>query len=516
MKRYTPISGLILVIAGGISYAIKGAMEIYIAGLLWVGLILLLLSFYINFSDIRTFLSKRSTRYGANTAIMVTVFLGVVTLVTLMSIRYKMRWDLTETKRYTLSDQTQKLIKSLKKDVEVIAFYRSEERTKQAMEDLLQEYSHLSPRFTYQFIDPDRRPGMAQKYGITSYRTTIIKSGNRQEIIGFENEEKMTNAILKVTRDEVKNIYLLKGHGENSITDFQNTGYKAVKEAIEKENYSVKELLLLGAEEVPKDASLLIVSGPKKDILPEELTKVEAYIGRSGKVLFMLDPGSAPTLVAFLKKYGFSIGDDMIIDKLSQVFGANYLTPVVAEYDKEHPVTRDFDIATFFPVARSVEVERNPQKGIYALARTGPASWGETDLKALEDGRAEYQEGKDRKGPVTIVAVAAVETEEGQEASSRQEGKDKQKDFARIVVAGDSDFVNNTHINLAGNKDLFLNIINWLAEEADLISIRKKEADATPVILTQTQGRLIFWLPVIILPSLVIVTGIGVMLRRRS
>lgn len=506
MKRYIPILGFILTIASGMTYLILGTMEVYVAVLLWVGLILLLLSFYINFSEIRGFIAKRSTRYGANTAVMVIVFLGIVAVVALMSIKYKFRWDLTETKRYTLSDQTQKVLKSLKKDVEAIAFYRMDERTKQAMEDLLENYSNHSPRFKYQFIDPDRRPGMAQRYGITSYRTTIIRSGDREELIGFEDEEKITNAILKVTRDEVKTIYILKGHGENSIGDFTNAGYKATKEAIEKENYRLKELLLLGAEEVPKDSSLLIVSGPKKDILEEEIKKIDAYIKRGGKVLFMLDPGSFPGLANFLKGYGFQIGDDIVIDKLSQVFGANYLTPVVAEYDKEHPVTKDFDIATFFPVARSVEVVRDPKKGIYPLAKTGPASWAETDKKALEEGKVEYQEGKDRKGPITIVAVAAVETSQNQ----------PQKEFAKLVVIGDSDFVNNTHINLAGNKDLFLNIVNWLAEEADLISIRKKEASATPVILTQTQGRVIFWVPVIILPSLVLITGIGVIFKRRS
>jgi len=500
-----------LLAGGGFTFLVKGATTTLSATFIWVGLILLLLSLYSNFSSIKDLISKRSTRYGFNTAVMVAVFFVVLGLIAVMSIKYKLRWDLTAAGRYTLSDQTQKLLKSLKKDVTATAFYRSDERTKQQMEDLMEEYSTYSPKFKYQFIDPDKRPGLASKYGVTSYRTTLIQSEGKQEVVGFESEEKLTNAILKVTRGKVKTVYFLKGHGENNITDFQNSGYKAVREAVEKENYQVKELLLLETLTLPEDASVLVISGPKKDLLPEELNRIKDYIDSGGKVLFMIDPFTVPDTVSFLKRYGFNIGDDIIIDKLSQVFGANYLTPVVAQYDKEHPITKDFDLATFFPLARSVAVEKDLSKGIYPLAMTGEQSWAETDKKALEQGKAEYNGDKDKKGPVSIASVVTVEAK----VEEQQKDNANRKRYAKIVVIGDSDFVNNTNINLAGNKDLFLNSVNWLAEEADLITIRKKEISSTPLLLTKAQGRLMFWLPVIIMPSIVLIAGIFILNRRR-
>ena len=525
MKRYIPLLGLLLLAIGGISYAIVGAMQTYMAVLIWIGLLGMLFFFYISFTDIKNILSKRSARYGANTALMIAVFVALIVFTVFMSIKYKTRWDMTAAKRYTFSNQTLKLLASLKKDVEAVAFYRSDERTRQAMHDLLSEYKNNSSRFKYRFIDPDKNPGLAAKYNVTSYRTTLIRSGDKEEVVGFESEEKLTNAILKISRDEIKTVYFMKGHGENSILDMQNSGYKAVKEAIEKEQYQVKEIVLLSAGEVPGDAAVVIISGPKKEFLPDELKKITAYINRGGKVLFMFDPGTVPGMVSYLKDYGFNVGDNIIIDKLSQVFGANYLTPVVTEYDKEHPVTKDFGVATFFPLARSVEVENDPAKGRYQMVKTGDASWAETDKKALEDGRVEYNEGKDKRGPVSIGAVASVEIKEPDshaehaDHAAMEQQKDKEeagrKNYAKIVVFGDSDFVNNTNINLAGNRDFFLNTVNWLAEEADMISIRKKEADATPVILTASQGRLIFWLPVIIMPSLILVSGIGILTRRR-
>lgn len=517
MKRFIPILGLLLLAIGGISYAIAGAMQTYMAVLIWVGLLCMLLSFYISFSDIKNTLSKRSTKYGANTALMILVFSVVLLLTVFMSAKYKTRWDMTSTKRYTLSGQTLKLLGSLKKDIEVIAFYRSDERTRQAMQDLLSEYKHNSFRFKYSFVDPDKDPLIAAKYNVTSYRTTLIKSGNKEEVVGFESEEKLTNAILKVSRDEVKTVYFLKGHGENNILDAQNIGYKAVKEAIEKENYLVKEIILLSADEMPTDASLLIVSGPKKELLPDEVKKLTAYINRGGNVLFMLDPGTVPGIVSYLKEYGFKIGDDIIIDTFSQVYGASYLTPVVTEYDKDHPITKEFNVMTVFPTTRSVEVENDPAKGRYELAKTGERSWAETDKKAFKEGKVKYDEGKDKKGPVSVASVTAVEIGGSGHSGHNDHNKDTEgtKKYAKIVVFGNSNFANNQFINIEGNKDLFLNTINWLAEESDMISIRKKEIGNTPVILTATQGRLIFWLPVIILPSLVLVSGVGMLTRRR-
>ena len=177
--------------------------------------------------------------------------------------------------------------------------------------------------------------------------------------------------------------------------------------------------MLLNIEDIPQDASLIIISGPSKDIVTSEIQKLESYIKKGGKLLVMLDLGRVHNLVPFLAEYGFEIGDDIIIDKLSQVFGANYLTPVVTEYEDKHPLTRDFNVATFFPIARSVDIAKDPSKGAYPFARTGTNSWAETDKKALEAGKAEYQEGKDTKGPVTIGAVTAVETQIKDEAGKK-------------------------------------------------------------------------------------------------
>ncbi len=500
-----------LMVTGGIIYAITGEMGVLPISLMWIGLLALLLFFYVYFPEIREFIAKRSTKYAVNTAIMTSVFLVIIVLTGIMSVKFKVRVDLTDNSRYTLSSQTVKILKSLKNDVEVIAFYRSDERTRQAMLDLLKEYSYYSTKFNFRFVDPDKNPEQTVKYGVTSYRTTLLKYGDKQEIIGTESESRLTTALIKLLSDKVKTIYFLKGHGEKSIEDKKASGYSLAREAMQKENHQVRELLLMSRERVPEDASVVVVAGPENDLLPNELEKVTAYLQHGGKVLFMLDPGAASGLSGYLGEFGFEIGNDIIIDKQSQIYGANYLTPVVEEYSDKHILTHDFSVATFLPAARSVKIAEDPNKGRYNLAKTSVNSW--TVTGELTDENLKYDPDRHRRGPIEIMAVTAVEVEVGGE-STEKAGESLRK-WGKLMVVGDSDFAGNTHLKLAGNKDLFLNTINWLAEEKILIAIRKKEIGLTPLMMTATQGNLAFWLSVVIIPSLVMVLGIGVTVSKR-
>lgn len=507
--------GAVLVVAGGIAWSITGAMGAVPLALIWAGLLGVLLFFYVNFSAIRGFIASRSTRHGVNMAFMIVVFVAIMGIVAAMSVRYKARFDLTGTGRYSLSPQTVKILKSLDRDVEAIAFYRSDERTRQAMYDLLTEYSYHSPRFRFWFVDPDKKPMEAAKYEVTSYRTTLIRSAGNQEVVGMETEGKVTTALIRVLTDEVKTVYFLTGHGEKTIKDTERPGFSAALAAIEKENYRVQELLLVGEERVPADAAALVIAGPRKDLLPGELEKIATYIEGNGNVLFMLDPGPTPELAGFLKGYGFEIGRDIVVDKGSRMIGANYLFPVVMDYNPKHLISRDFGLVTFFPIARSVRIAEDPAKGAYNLAKTGASSWAMTRGQIDED-NVEFNPEKDERGPINLVSVAV--TANGKvEAQQPPNGAGTNgiRRWGKIAVFGDSDFASNAHFGLMGNKDFFLNTINWLTEETALISVRSKEPGPTPLALTETQGRIAFWLSVIIAPSLAVAVGVGALARRR-
>lgn len=515
---------IFLMVAGGITYAITGEMGNLPLALIWIGLLLLLLFFYIYFPEIREFITKRSTKYAFNTAIMTMVFTVIIGLIAGMSVKYKIRVDLTKDSRYTLSAHTVKILKSLKEEVEAIAFYRSDERTRQTMSDLLNEYAYHSPNFNFRFVDPDRDPIETAKYEVTSYRTTVLKYGDKHEVIGTESENKLTNSLLKLLSKDVKVFYFVTGHGEKRIDSQEENGYSFVKEAIERENHQVRDLLLINSEKVPDDAAVLVVSGPETDYLPAELDKITAFVKKGGRVVFMVDPGGGlPKLISYLGGFGFEFANDLIFDKTSQLSGSNIAIPVVVQYDKNHPVTREFEQFTFFPFARSVHIKEEPAKGSWDIAKTSDKSWTvSSDIKKLTKADEEFDADKHKRGPISVVAVTAVEVNLGDAKTGDAkagdakagDGQDSLKTWGKIMVIGDSDFASNKFMK-AGNKDLLLNMLNWLAEEHVLISVRRKEPGLTPLLLTPVQEKAVFWLSVVIVPSLLLVIGLGVTARRR-
>ena len=210
------------------------------------------------------FLKNRSIKYGANTLLLALIVLGILVLIEAISFRHHKRIDLTADQRYSISQQTRQLLSSLKKDIKATAFYKEGQAEKNLIKNLLEQYAYHSKRFTFTFVDPDRKPAVADKYKITNYGTIILETDGRQERVYQADEQRITNGILKAIRDTKKTIYFIKGHGENEILDFGKTGYSAVRIALEDENYIIKSLLLL-REKSPEDATVLVVSGPKKD-----------------------------------------------------------------------------------------------------------------------------------------------------------------------------------------------------------------------------------------------------------
>jgi ABC-type uncharacterized transport system involved in gliding motility auxiliary subunit len=486
--------------------------------LLIIGGLVLLLGLYAVFAtNVRRALAGRATRYGLNAAVLVVLILGVIALVEAVSYRHSYRVDLTENKRWSLSPQTVKVVGELPVPVRAVAFFRPDQPGKRAAEDLLKQYAARSDgKFSWEVIDADRNPLAARQYNVESYGTVVLEATlpdgqTKQEKILELEEEKLTNALIRVTRAGKRTVYFLKGHGEKDPGSKDRTGYDQMKSAIEKLNYEVKDLLLARETKVPDDAAIVVVAGPQKDLLPSEIDALTGYVARAGKVLFLVDPFQNAGLAPVLERWGLGLGSDVIIDINPQgrLAGAGPEVPVVGDY-QPHPITRDFRFATFFPVARSVSAKEGGAEGASAqvLARTSGESWAETNQDQIRTGQVKPDAGEAR-GPLAIAAVATVDAKDV--PAERKDAK------ARIVLIGDSDFASNGFVNLSGNRDFFLNTLSWLAEEENLIAVRPKEASRpAPVFLTAAQGQAVFLVPVVIIPLAVIVAGGVAVARRRG
>ncbi|MBI2902313.1 MAG: GldG family protein, partial [Candidatus Methylomirabilis oxyfera] len=423
VARFVAPAGLVLLIGGGIAYNIRPDLKAWMGGILLVGAALILVSLYQSFPLIRAWLDRRSTKVGVNVALMTLLLLGIIGLVEAISAKYNMRIDLTEGKRHTLSDQTKKVVRALPKEVQVTAFYRSDQPDRRSAEELLRQYADLSSTFRFEMVDPDRSPGRAKKYGVTTYGTTVLETKDKEEKITQVDEEHLTNGLVKLLREGKRAVYFLKGHGENELDDASRNGYRQAKEALEKSNYTVKELLLLREPRVPADAAVLVISGPKRDLAESEPGALNTFVERGGKLLVQIDPFAAPSVKAFLRQYGIIAGDDVIVDQFSRVMGGDYLMPVVSKY-YSHPITRDFTLASLFPFARSIDAAEKPPEGVslQKLGETGAGSWAETDKGELNRGQLTFDNGKDRQGPVPMGVVATVEAGKAPKAVSEGTG----------------------------------------------------------------------------------------------
>lgn len=511
--------GVGLLVVGGVVALVPGAPEVISTAFLLIGALALVGFLLVNAGRIRASLGRRSMQYGANALLFIVIVTGIVVLINFISNRHHRRLDLTANKRYSLSEQTIKILRGLDKDVEFTAFYKEGEG--EQLEDLLMEYDYNSDRIAFEFVDPDRYPGQARRYGVTTYGTTVAESGDREERLSGSTEQDITNALLKVTREGRKVVLFLEGHGEKDTDSDERDGYSMARKAIEDDNYEVKTHLLMQDAAVPEDCSVLIIAGPQKGLLAHEEDAVTRYLEGGGKALFLLDPSPAAGLEEYLKRWGVVVGRDAVVDVsgVGQLFGADEFIPIVTDYGNTD-ITKGFAIATFFPYVRSVRKDEDGSEGltVETLVETSPQSWAETG--SLE-GVIEFDEDEDTKGPISLAVVVSAEpkteTEEADTADGAIRGEsDGQKGTPRIVVFGDSDFASNAYFGLSGNGDLFLNTVSWLAEEEDLIAIRPKSPDTRRVTLTFSQARSIFWFTVIIIPAVVLMTGLSVWWRRRG
>jgi ABC-type uncharacterized transport system involved in gliding motility auxiliary subunit len=527
LKKNLNTIALAFIAAGLIGWIVwpqKKTLVLVIGGL---GLAALAAHIVLNLNSLKQSFRRKTFIYSGNLLIIVVLVLAILGLANYFLSKNHFRMDFTTAKLHSLSDQSVTVLKNLKADIAFKCFFREGNYGRAAMENLLKIYAYHSGKVRYEFIDPDKNPGLVKRYGVTQDGTTVLEADDKESRITTTTEEDITNALIKATRAQKKIIYFLEGHGEESVEEAGDNGFATAKAELEKLGYEIKKQTLALADRFPKDCALLVVPGPQKDLLPNEYETIRTYLKDGGRVLFLVDPETATTMPSFLAGYGFKLENDIVVDTVSKLLGGDYFMPVVSEYEP-HAITDKFTYATFFPFARSVEIGETKPDGatITALAKTSPNSWSERQLDQKE---VKFTPDKDKQGPVGLAAVETFKTKAEEPAPAPAEAKpgasaqaetaakpEAAEKEARIAVVGDSDFVKNRYYGVSGNGNFFLNIANWLTEESDLIAIQPKTQTPRTIQLTPSQGRLLFLVSVVILPLAVLLFGLSVWLRRRA
>jgi ABC-type uncharacterized transport system involved in gliding motility auxiliary subunit len=514
--------GVALVFAAVAIRFLKPEWQPWYNGLAIGGLVCTLLYMLSQWRDIARSFSGRQARFGTLAVASALVVLAILAALNYLASRHNKRWDLTAARQFSLSDQTKKILQGLDKPVAIRVFASPDEFPR--FRERLDEYQYVSKQVNVEYVDAVKSPGRANEYKVQALGTVVLEYDGRTERVTSDGEQELTNGLIKLIQGTQHKIYFVQGHGEKNTESGDRTGYNTITSALSSDNFAVDKLVLAQVKEVPADASVLIVAGPKTDFFPAEVDAVKAYLARGGKVFFLLDPpdradsAELTNLTALLKDWGIAIGTNVVVDVsgMGQMFGTDASVPVAARYEP-HPITDRFDLITAYPLARSVTPASGGANGRVAqgIVQTSASSWAETDIKRLTtSGQVARELDKgDQAGPVTLAAVVSAPAETAPPADPAK--ADAPKAETRLAVFGDSDFATNGFLGIRGNRDLFLNTVNWLAQQEGLIAIRPKDPEDRRITLTRDQHQRIFWLTVFIIPGLILFAGIQTWWRRR-
>jgi ABC-type uncharacterized transport system involved in gliding motility auxiliary subunit len=463
----------------------------------------------------------RSAQYGSIAAGGVLAFLAILIAINWIASRQNHRWDLTESKSFTLSDQTKQIVSNLKGPLHIRVFYAKQQDSEQAHRDRLDSYEYLSKQVSVEYIDANAKPTEAEKYEVTAVPTLVLEYGGRTQRATSDDETAMANVLKKLIEGKAKKAYFTQGHGEHDPDDAQTPqGYKAISAGLTDENFEVAKLQIAQKGSIPADATVLIVAGATSDFLPQEADLVGAFLKNGGKLFLMIDPPPAksataqPTsLISLAKAWGIQVGNDIVVDPRGQLAGFDASVPVGMPL--QHPINAKAPKLTAYRLARSIVPVEGGVDGHVAqtFMQSGESSWAESDVKGLYDtGRPEKNLDKgDKGGPVSLAAAVSAPAPGNATATD----PDAPKPESRLVVVGDSDFASNQMAQIGGNADMFLNAMNWLAQQENLIAIRSKDPEDRRLQLTQNDVDLIFWLTVLIIPLALFANGFRVYWKRR-
>lgn len=437
----------------------------------------------------------------------IVVILAIISVANILANRYNKSYDSTSNKRFSLSDQTAKIVKGLSQPATVTYFDKTSSFA--SAKDLLGRYTTLSPKIHLDYVDPDKNPQAARAAGVTKYGTTVVQIGAKKEEAKSLTEEDITGAIIRDLKNNTRTVCFLSGSGEHQIDDADRNGYSHLKDTLAKDDYTNKSISLIAKAEIPADCTVVVVAGPKNDYEQPEADAIKKYVEQGGRAMFLLDPplkiGKATAdndaLTSVLQGWGVTAEKDLLLDEnpVGQLMGVGPQVALVSTYDS-HPIVNEMKgTATGFPLARSLTIKSTDKSTVQKLFESSDSSFATTKL---DSPNVNANDPNNKKGPLTIAAAGSYNT-----------GKENSE--GRFVVVGTSAWATNSFLRFNGNSDLAMNAMNWLSSDEDLISIRPKPQEDRKLTMTRAQFGWVRLSSQFLLPGALLLAGLSVWWRRR-
>jgi ABC-type uncharacterized transport system involved in gliding motility auxiliary subunit len=536
LKKYSSLLLVVVLLSMVIGVAANVTLTAnpWIAYILWgVSLISFVSWLYHGWSDFTGMFKRRGYKYGASSGI--SVILGFTIIVGLAFLsgkdRFNLTWDVTKGGLNTLSDQSLKIIDQLKEGdsaIELVGFF-TDQMKKQEFERIISLYKSSGAPIAAEYVDPQEDPTRAISEKITASETVLLKYQDQEARLMQFSEEKITNALLKLIKTKEKKIYFLTGHGEKNIDAAEVEGYSLIRDELISERYKVEKLSLLEVGKVPDDANLLVIAGPTYDFREQEISLLEDALNNGLPLFALVDAMTVlPKLAAMLETYGLKINNDFVVlkpdDPRVQLIGQN--NAILTNFDEASPATRDFaarsGVAMLVSNARSVTLVTDNANNMnpISLASSADINIAITDVKDASDLK-NIDESRIKLDEFTVIA-ASTGMVGGEKLAKVKSDSDKDTSDApksaselRIAVAGSSYFASNNGAQRMENIDMFLNLVGYLLQDEDYISIRAKDTEASELNLVSAGSQFSLMFLSFIYPFVFLAFGVGHWFRRR-
>lgn len=461
------------------------------------------LAAYMERKNLTDFFAMRTTKHGMNMGAMVVLVLVLVILTNYIAVKRNKTWDFSQAQINTLSEQSIQIVKNLKSEVKISFFYKDGtqgvDENRKAFRDLIKKYQDQSNLIRLEFFEVNQNPQKAEEYGVTKGSgLAFVEYGSKRNRIEKVDEQEITQAIIKVTREKMKNVYFITGHGEADTEDSQEaSGLNAFKLLIENNSFSVKTLNFVSQPQIPGDADSVLIIRPMRTFSKYEIDELEKYLKRGGNLLLALEPNKTVGLESLLAKMGIFAENNFV---KSSYRGIGFIEggTIGNLFSASSPVTRVFqnqaDIVRLdWPMSFK---KANVPEGIQVETLVG------ADENAVSFRLPDTNSGLLTKGPFDFAF----------EVNGTLPGGEKP---FQLLVYGDGEFFANHMLYQSLNRDLALNSVSHLAQEEGLISITPREVKRTELMVTTAkQGT--FYLMLFLLPVMLLIVSITFWYKRRG
>ncbi len=490
--------------------------------------------------DLRNELGGMIRRRRVEVALHTLGVIGIIIALGYMSVRYPVRVDLSEAGIHSLSEQSIDVLERLEKPVHISFFHNH------LMEKTINLYRLIakqSDKVTVEFHDPTLNPAQARILNVRFPGTGVMTSEDRRVDVNGELEADIINGVLRVSQGATQKACFLDGHGEADPLSMEQhdhleatashahgTGVQYVMHethglakagnGLQELNYTLEKVSLLQSGLAALDGcAVLVIAGPKTELLPREVEDLRTFMADGGDAFLMVDPFIETGLGPLLRDYGVVLDETMVIDPAHH-FAADPSSPAVTNYNN-HQVTRALPLS-FFPGVRSLSPgQRVAGTSVTPVINSSANSFGETSTD-----RAERDDEADIPGPLTMMVAINKRpaSQEEQDLAANLERREAPAgasplrmvtERSRMVVIGDSDFATNSFFHILGNGNLFLNTVNYLAAQENLIGIEPHTRELPEINFTNRQMKATFFLAVFLFPLLLGLIGTAVWWRQR-